>query len=310
MPHYDKNISPSIKDIDKLADIHNNLDKNKKLRPEDVLYKTGDLDPASLINIKQSKWVNDAFTDNRFTDVIDGYQAVFQPSPMPKTAYPSFEALNNFTVGDLKVAINDIINELKSIDDSTKLVPSLDDLRTMSDKEYQATINKFDELERLNNAFEQILDDPKYIAFFDEMSKDIQNKMYGDNNHEVLRNVKTKYVEPTEETIPDDCYTDFGDLIVDLRAHALTHGGKIVPADRPWELRLGYICTGTDKTWSIKIADVKKYIGTLETEGFGEEADIIRRMLMTQEGKQSFVDVINQGVMFSDICPQCGQIHL
>src|ERR1700676_3139759 len=56
----------------------------------------------------------------------------------------------------------------------------------------------------------------------------------------------------------DDNYDDVWTMFDDIQEHAKNNGRAVINEDRPAELRLAWRCTKTDKTWSIKINNVKK----------------------------------------------------
>lgn len=95
--------------------------------------------------------------------------------------------------------------------------------------------------------------------------------------------------------VAEDSWDDFGEMLQDMRQHALNNGQAIEIADRPHQLRLGWMCMNTGKTWSIRIRDVKKYKDALEQGDDSEKnkSDILKRAFATQEGKQNLLDVIN-----------------
>lgn len=84
-------------------------------------------------------------------------------------------------------------------------------------------------------------------------------------------------------------------MLQDMKQHALNNGQAIEIADRPTELRWAWKCKNTGKTWSIRIGTLKKYQESLNL-GDGsnkKKADILARLMQTQEGKQNLLDVIN-----------------
>lgn len=93
--------------------------------------------------------------------------------------------------------------------------------------------------------------------------------------------------------VPSDNWDDFPSMMADMKKHALANGQAIEIKDRPHQLRWAWECANTGKTWSIKISSIRRYISVLEELGNADEADIMRRCAMTQEGKHNLLDVIN-----------------
>jgi hypothetical protein len=91
----------------------------------------------------------------------------------------------------------------------------------------------------------------------------------------------------------DDNWEDFFFMLDDMRAHAAANGQAIVEEDRPLQLRLAFRCKNTQKTWSIRITNVKKSLKQEQDAGNASKADVFSRAIMTQEGKKSLVSVIN-----------------
>lgn len=88
----------------------------------------------------------------------------------------------------------------------------------------------------------------------------------------------------------DDNWTDIYDMMEDMMEHAKNNGRALVSADRPTQLRLGWECKNTGKTWSIRITAFKN---TLHRKFSDKAMEIVSRSIMTQAGKQSLTDFIN-----------------
>jgi hypothetical protein len=61
------------------------------------------------------------------------------------------------------------------------------------------------------------------------------------------------------DTVGDN-WDDLFAMFDDIREHAKNNDRAVIEEDRPRQLRLAWRCTNTNKTWSIKIANVKKII--------------------------------------------------
>jgi len=92
-----------------------------------------------------------------------------------------------------------------------------------------------------------------------------------------------------------DSWDDFDAMLQDMKQYALNNGQAIEMADRPAELRWGWKCKNTGKTWSIGIGTLKKYKESLNlgNDVDQKKADVLARTMQTQEGKQNLLDVIN-----------------
>lgn len=88
-------------------------------------------------------------------------------------------------------------------------------------------------------------------------------------------------------------WTNIWDMLVDIRKHARDNGRDIVKADIPEELRCGYKCNVTGKTWTIRIADVKRNGNTLNSELPSDIRDQYRAALSSEEGLELFMKMIN-----------------
>jgi len=91
--------------------------------------------------------------------------------------------------------------------------------------------------------------------------------------------------------VVNDGWEDFFAMVNDMKTHALANGQAIEIQDRPMQLRWGWRCTKTGKTWSIKISDLKKYINSLEEQK--NTIELLRRTVQTQKGKETLLAIIN-----------------
>lgn len=87
----------------------------------------------------------------------------------------------------------------------------------------------------------------------------------------------------------DDNWDDVWEMFEDIREHAKNNGRTVVEEDRPTQLRLAWRCTNTNKTWSIRISNVKK---SLENST-PDKKDIMSRAIQTQEGKINLTASLN-----------------
>jgi hypothetical protein len=89
----------------------------------------------------------------------------------------------------------------------------------------------------------------------------------------------------------DDSWDNVWDMFEDIREHAKNNERCIVNEDKPMQLRLGWRCTKTNKTWSIRISDFKK---TAEASGVNKaKGEILLQCLRTQDGKKALTDSLN-----------------
>lgn len=93
----------------------------------------------------------------------------------------------------------------------------------------------------------------------------------------------------TAKPAADDNWDDMLDMLADIREHAKNNGSAIINEDKPMQLRLGWRCTNTNKTWSIRIANFKK---SLEKMG-PHQKDLISRAIQSQEGKEALTASLN-----------------
>jgi hypothetical protein len=87
---------------------------------------------------------------------------------------------------------------------------------------------------------------------------------------------------------PEDSWDDAKLMFEDIREHAKNNGRAVIEEDRPINLRLAWRCQNTEKTWSIRITNFKASF-----ENVSEHKDIMRRALMTQEGKHNLTAMLN-----------------
>jgi len=95
----------------------------------------------------------------------------------------------------------------------------------------------------------------------------------------------------------EDNWDDFDAMIKDMQEHVKNNGlPSIRIEDRPFQLRFGWRCLDTNKTWSIKIKTFKKYCESLEISGDEfkrQKAKLLKQAIMTQDGKLNLLAVIN-----------------
>lgn len=83
-------------------------------------------------------------------------------------------------------------------------------------------------------------------------------------------------------------YDDFMKLGNDIIEHIRNNpDAKIIQKDDPLRLRIGYKDESSDKTWFIKITELRKSINNLNPD----QKDILQRAFMTQEGKQNLIEM-------------------
>jgi hypothetical protein len=88
---------------------------------------------------------------------------------------------------------------------------------------------------------------------------------------------------------PDGKWEDFIAMLKDMKEHAAANGGAIVQEDRPMQLRWGYRCQNTGKTWSIRIADLKKSMDNMPPD----KAEVMLLVVLTKKSKEKLLAVIN-----------------
>jgi len=111
--------------------------------------------------------------------------------------------------------------------------------------------------------------------------------------------------QPTEEELlrdaerPDN-WDDFILMLDDMKKHVLEENGNIVENDEPIFLRFTYRCVNSEKTWSIKISNVRKSINELREMPDSYEpmankirAGLLERAIQTAEGKNNLLGAIN-----------------
>jgi hypothetical protein len=89
--------------------------------------------------------------------------------------------------------------------------------------------------------------------------------------------------------ISDDNWDDLFAMFDDIREHSKNNGRVVIEEDRPHQLRLAWRCTNTNKTWSIRIANVKKSLN----ESDPSRKELMGRAIMTQDGKIALTASLN-----------------
>jgi hypothetical protein len=87
----------------------------------------------------------------------------------------------------------------------------------------------------------------------------------------------------------DDNWDDLFAMFDDIREHAKNNDRAVIEEDRPHQLRLAWRCTNTNKTWSIRITNVKKSLGNSEPS----RKELVGRAIMTQDGKIALTASLN-----------------
>ena len=95
-----------------------------------------------------------------------------------------------------------------------------------------------------------------------------------------------------DDSDTEDNYDDFIQMIQDMKKHASENGGQIACADLPHQMRMGYVCMNTGKTWSIRLKTMKKCLDEMPAN----KKALLMRAFQTSEGKQNLVDVINGNI--------------
>lgn len=91
----------------------------------------------------------------------------------------------------------------------------------------------------------------------------------------------------------DNNWDDLFAMLDDMKIHAFNNGGAIIQEDNPLQLKFGYRCTNTNKTWSIRIHNIKNSLNKDEDTGNTERADIFRKAIQTVDGKENLLKIIN-----------------
>jgi hypothetical protein len=125
---------------------------------------------------------------------------------------------------------------------------------------------------------------------YDEAIDKIENLSKETWDSEEHNAIMSSLIDRHKDDIVDDDWEDFYAMISDMKAHALINGQAIEIQDRPIQLRWGWRCVNTRKTWSIKISALRKHINSLEDQ---VNSDILKRSMSTQEGKNNLLDFIN-----------------
>ena len=90
-----------------------------------------------------------------------------------------------------------------------------------------------------------------------------------------------------------DDYDDVFNMLYDMKLHATNNGQAIIQEDNPIQLRIGYRCTNTNKTWSIRISNLKRSVEKEEKFGDAKKADLINRAIKSQQGRENLLKAIN-----------------
>lgn len=88
----------------------------------------------------------------------------------------------------------------------------------------------------------------------------------------------------------NDEWTDFIEMYDDIREYAKNNGRQIISADRPTQLKFGWQCEATGKTWAIRITDLRK---SLEKYRKDNPNDPLIRAFSSSDGKANLTSVLN-----------------
>ena len=88
-----------------------------------------------------------------------------------------------------------------------------------------------------------------------------------------------------------DNWDDVWAMMDDIREHAKNNGRAVINEDRPHQLRFGWRCTNTNKTWSISLSHFKNSAGPNTEKG-----KILLASIVSQEGKQALTESLNSKV--------------
>ena len=91
----------------------------------------------------------------------------------------------------------------------------------------------------------------------------------------------------------DDNWDNLFAMLDDMKVYAANNGRAIIQEDKPFQLRLGYRCTNTNKTWSIKITNMKRSLAEAEKSGNVDKALVFTMAMQTQQGKENLLKIIN-----------------
>lgn len=88
----------------------------------------------------------------------------------------------------------------------------------------------------------------------------------------------------------DQKWTDFDEMVEDMAEHAKNNGRALICADLPQKLMLGWACQNTEKTWHIKLTDLRRCIDNTKN---AEKRESLRASIVSQEGKVALTKMIN-----------------
>ena len=109
--------------------------------------------------------------------------------------------------------------------------------------------------------------------------------------HEEFNELMKERSAELDRTSPLGC---FDNMVEKMKDHVKKTGQKVelVPADEPIRLRLGWYDMHSDQSWTIRIADMKRWI-----DGLGkDQREIAVRAIMTHEGKILFATSLTEQV--------------
>ena len=86
-----------------------------------------------------------------------------------------------------------------------------------------------------------------------------------------------------ENDVVDDNWDDFGAMLEDIKNYTRDTGNFVVLSDKPMQLRIGYACSKTNRSWSCKISKLREYFDKLLKSGEEEKSDALRKSFTTQE---------------------------
>jgi hypothetical protein len=97
-----------------------------------------------------------------------------------------------------------------------------------------------------------------------------------------------------ENDVVDDNWDDFGAMLEDIKKYTRETGNSVVLSDKPMQLRIGYACSKTNRSWSCKIRKMREYFDKLLESGEEEKSNALRKSFMTQEGREVLLAVLNE----------------
>lgn len=89
----------------------------------------------------------------------------------------------------------------------------------------------------------------------------------------------------------DDSWDNVWDMFEDICEHAKNNGRAVISEDKPMQLRLGWRCTNTNKTWSIRITDFKKTAMTNAPDAI--KSELLQKAISSQAGKNVLTQALN-----------------